>query len=684
MKDKKKKNNKKTKKISVSLILIVLLLGGVLATGIYFFLNTPDETSKLTLMERQWIEKNNSTLIDIKVPNNIYIYASEGEGVLFDFLTYLESNTGLGFNKVSYVYPYEEDEDKMLSLLVLKNTDKLKENDVFIADDSYVLLGLNEGYLSSSTDIINTNVGVLNNDIDNIKTSVNDNVNFKTYTTYDSLYKALTDKLVDYILVPRYVNLKLTTDNKLYTKYNFNNIANKIVLRLGNNERLNNIVVKSLNEWKKNGLRDAYEEALYNYFIDNFNISEIDKTSLVNKEYRYGFVKNTAYNLLTSNKGYGIAFEYIKAIESMGNIEFSYNEYQDETELSRAISNNEIDIAFIEFPYEGEELNTSLITFESKLAVLSKEYKNINDISGLSNNKLFVYGNSNVESFVNNINAVVKEMKSLNTNIDDNLLVLDYNEYLYHKNKELSSYNLLFVSNYDGNYHYLVNNNNEVISSLIDFVLNNTDYNYYETISTNNLVKILNNKENFKNVYMIILAVILIPIVLLIIVIVATKNVKRLKTFRKEEVLRNIDMLTSLKNRNYLHANIKAWSEQDVFPRSIIIVDLNNLKYVNDNYGYEEGNLLIKKAAAILMNTQLENSEIIRSDGNEFLLYLIGYSKTQIESYIKTLQKALDELPNGFGAACGYSMITDKIKTIDDAINEATIEMRIDKEQNFK
>jgi len=37
-------------------------------------------------------------------------------------------------------------------------------------------------------------------------------------------------------------------------------------------------------------------------------------------------------------------------------------------------------------------------------------------------------------------------------------------------------------------------------------------------------------------------------------------------------------------------------------------------------------------------------------------------------------------LPYGFGAAIGYSMIVDEIKTIDDAINEATLEMRTDKE----
>ena len=40
----------------------------------------------------------------------------------------------------------------------------------------------------------------------------------------------------------------------------------------------------------------------------------------------------------------------------------------------------------------------------------------------------------------------------------------------------------------------------------------------------------------------------------------------------------------------------------------------------------------------------------------------------------------MKELPYGFGAAIGYSMIMDDIKTIDDAINEATLEMETVKE----
>ena len=85
--------------------------------------------------------------------------------------------------------------------------------------------------------------------------------------------------------------------------------------------------------------------------------------------------------------------------------------------------------------------------------------------------------------------------------------------------------------------------------------------------------------------------------------------------------------------------------------------------------------------ANILIKTQLDNTDIIRTDGNEFLIYLVGYSEQQISTYSKKLTKEFKGLPYGFGAAVGYSMILDDIKTIDDAINEATIEMKKDKEE---
>ena len=158
------------------------------------------------------------------------------------------------------------------------------------------------------------------------------------------------------------------------------------------------------------------------------------------------------------------------------------------------------------------------------------------------------------------------------------------------------------------------------------------------------------------------------------------KKKKQKKIVKITDRQKYTDMLTSLKNRNYLNVKLPEWEACEVFPQSIIVVDLNNVKYVNDNYGHEEGDELIIKAAGILVNTQLENSEIIRTDGNEFLIYLVGYSERQISTYAKKLAKEMKNLPHEFGAAVGYSMITDEIKTLDDAINEATLEMITNKE----
>ena len=156
---------------------------------------------------------------------------------------------------------------------------------------------------------------------------------------------------------------------------------------------------------------------------------------------------------------------------------------------------------------------------------------------------------------------------------------------------------------------------------------------------------------------------------------------KKQKNLTKEDKLRYIDMLTSLKNRNYLNDHIEKWDESEVYPQAIVIVDLNNVAYINDNYGHTEGDNVIREAANILILNQLPNTEIIRTNGNEFLIYLVGYDEKQVVSYIRKLNKKFTELAHGFGAATGYSMILDGIKTVDDAVNEATLDMRNNKEE---
>ena len=107
---------------------------------------------------------------------------------------------------------------------------------------------------------------------------------------------------------------------------------------------------------------------------------------------------------------------------------------------------------------------------------------------------------------------------------------------------------------------------------------------------------------------------------------------------------------------------------------------MNNIAYINDNFGHAEGDKVISEASSLLIKYQLSGSELIRTNGNEFLVFTIGHSEKDIVTYIRKLNKEFKELSHGFGAAIGYSMIKDEIKTIDDAINEATIDMRKNKE----
>lgn len=224
-------------------------------------------------------------------------------------------------------------------------------------------------------------------------------------------------------------------------------------------------------------------------------------------------------------------------------------------------------------------------------------------------------------------------------------------------------------------------NNNRIFGQFFDFYLSSI---IEKDVISNGYTELLKINEKTVSLEIIALCVSCVIIALglgYVIYRLVTLRKRKGKILTKEDKLKYIDLLTSLKNRNYLNDNIEKWDESEVYPQAIIIVDLNNIAYINDNYGHSEGDKVIKAAANILITNQIENSEIIRTNGNEFLIYLVGHDEKQVISYIRKLNKEFKELEHGFGAAIGYSMIIDPIKTIDDAINEATLDMRNNKEE---
>ena len=176
---------------------------------------------------------------------------------------------------------------------------------------------------------------------------------------------------------------------------------------------------------------------------------------------------------------------------------------------------------------------------------------------------------------------------------------------------------------------------------------------------------------------------IIVAIVLLCFIAYAfLKNSFYRKKVKKEDRLYYLDAMTNLKNRNYLNDNIDFWSSTKVYPQAIIAIDINGLKILNDKDGHEAGDNQIKAVASVLIKTQRDNSEIMRTDGDEFMIYLVGYDEKKIGTYIHKLNRELiSSLPNkDYGVSIGYSMIMNEQTTIDDAINDALLMINKSKE----
>ncbi|MEG0138562.1 MAG: transporter substrate-binding domain-containing protein, partial [Bacilli bacterium] len=274
------------KKIIIIISILIILLGGLTI----FILIKPDKDTTLTLLEKKWIDNNKNNVIDFEVANNIPIFSTDGEGIIFDFLGDLEQATGLEFNKISV------DQDANYGFHV-KNKKDLK--DILVEQDNYVILMAKKEKFTNLNEIKNLTIGVLNDDLTNINKYLNstENNSYKTFSNSDDLIKQLENGEVNAIIMKKISNLDQIIKNKnLNIVYNITEYTNDFVISIGEDKRLNNIIYKYYQKWSK----EKYEKSYNKYFADNYfkyaGIDEKDINSFKSKRYNYGFIENGMYD----------------------------------------------------------------------------------------------------------------------------------------------------------------------------------------------------------------------------------------------------------------------------------------------------------------------------------------------------------------------------------------------------
>lgn len=671
------------------LIIIPLLIAAITFFFVYRYYNKEDKTTTLTVTEKRWVEENKDKSYDFEIINDYPLYGINGEGVIFDFIEDFETKVGIEFNKIPYLKT-SKPTTTSYRISILDNEEKLSKNDLFLFNDNYVAVGKVYQRINHIDDMQNIVFGVLQTDIEEVSFYLKSgtNLSYKAYETITDLYKALDNDEVNMIVVPNIMYLDYTIEkNKYSINYYFTEMKKQIVLTLSDtNKKLNTIITKYYNKWRQTNYIKEYNDAYLNYYIEKNQLDAKTKASLVSKNYVYGYVENPPYEIKVNGKVAGIAGEYINRISRLADINFKYKKYNTKKELQKAIDKGEIDVYFDYYNYSNNEYLETLSTFIEDYVVLGRQEDNhiVNSFESLKGQEIVMLkGDSLYNYFSNNSRADIKEYNSLDKmikNAKDRMIVVDREIYAYYQNNKFKNLKLLYQDTMMNDYKFRVKNNNEAFFDLFNYIINTNSYYNYRNSGIANMKASILEDSTLEQVYTITLAMIFIPIIVIALILLFIKKKKQVKKVKIQDRHKYTDMLTSLKNRNYLNAKMREWEDCEVFPQSIVMVDLNNVKYVNDNYGHEEGDQLIIKAAGILVNTQLENSEIIRTDGNEFLIYLVGYSERQISTYTKKLAKEMKGLPHEFGAAVGFSMITDEIKTLDDAINEATLEMITNKE----
>lgn len=138
------------------------------------------------------------------------------------------------------------------------------------------------------------------------------------------------------------------------------------------------------------------------------------------------------------------------------------------------------------------------------------------------------------------------------------------------------------------------------------------------------------------------------------------------------------DQLTGLYNRRFFEEEIKRLDTPRNLPISIIVGDLNKLKYINDTFGHADGDEYIVKAARVIKSSCRADDIVSRWGGDEFLVLLPRTDQSEVQKIIDRIQAncmaaQVDQISVSIALGVGIKTIVQE--NIYDAMRAADDEM---------
>ena len=118
----------------------------------------------------------------------------------------------------------------------------------------------------------------------------------------------------------------------------------------------------------------------------------------------------------------------------------------------------------------------------------------------------------------------------------------------------------------------------------------------------------------------------------------------------REQAIR--DALTNLFNRRYLEETLErelARAAREGYPLCIVMMDIDHFKNVNDTYGHEAGDLVLKTLGTMVTSQSRQGDFVCRYGGEEFVLVMPNISTEVAKERVNSLHKSIASLYIPFG-----------------------------------
>ena len=662
-----KKNKKYFLIGGLVLVLIVLIL------CLLMYLNS--RKNGYSFSEKSFINSNLNNVIDVSVEGSLPIFSNSGVGVFYDFVNFMERDTKLTFNvQVNGSGTYK-----------FTNKNELGANDLLFYTDHFVVVSTLSDEIVDLNTLSGKNVAVMDTDKDYVSKYMSEyNVNIVSFSHFNDLTDQMSDSVL-YAILPMQKYINSIVYNKYNIVYHIDGLHSHYVLSMNDaSSTMSKIFTKAFNMWKSEILPSINSHFLELYY-DAYNLTEVEKERVTSDDLIVGYVDNMPFEGKLNRNFSGITSTYLGIFSDMTGATYKYIEYKNINKLIEALNNKKVDLAVNYYDVNSSNYVDSVSLGTIKYVILAHQSNkdSFDNLVSISDDNIKMVGNTKLYKYIssinNNINTYKDYKKMFKSLTKEDILVIEKSTYDYYKNSSLKKYVIKYMGESTVSNTFLLNNDNKVLNNLFNFYLSTTSNNNIESMAIDNSLNMASRNILIEFIISNITYLVLLVIAVVFLLYKFNRKVKVTKKIKKEDKMMYLDVMTNLKNRNYLNDNLSYWEDNKVYPQAVVVIDLNNISIINDTKGHEEGDRQIKSAASILIKTQRENSEIIRTDGNEFLIYLVGYEENQIVTYVNKLMKEFKSLPYEYGASMGYFMITSESTTIDDAINEALIKMRENK-----